>query len=74
MQMSKRLLVSLVVVAGSLAAQTPTITGIVNGASGIPPGVPHYAIAKGSIFVIYGINLGAAPPAVARRTTTDVDG
>jgi uncharacterized protein (TIGR03437 family) len=65
MQMSKRLLVSLVVVAGSLAAQTPTISGIVNGASGIPAGAPHYAIAKGSIFVIYGTHLGAAPPAGA---------
>ena len=62
MQMSKRLLVALVVAAGSLAAQTPTITGIVNGASAIPPGAPHYAIAEGAIFVIYGTNLGAPPP------------
>jgi len=62
MQMPKRVLVAFVVIAGSLAAQTPTIGGIVNGASGIPPGAPHSAIAEGAIFVVYGTNLGAAPP------------
>lgn len=65
MQMPKRLLVVLLIIGGSLAAQTPTITGIVNGASSIPPGAPHYAIAEGAIFVVYGTNLGAAPPAGA---------
>ena len=65
MQTPKRLLVAFVVIAGSLAAQTPTITGIVNGASEIPPGFPNYAIAEGSIFVVYGTNLGSPPPAGA---------
>src|SRR4029077_12235381 len=37
-------------------------TGVVNGASSIPPGAPHYAIAEGAIFVIYGTNLGSPPP------------
>jgi uncharacterized protein (TIGR03437 family) len=63
MQMPKRLLFAFAAVAGSLAAQNPSITGIVNGASGRPPGVPNYAIAQGSIFVVYGSNLGAAAPA-----------
>ena len=63
MQMPKRLLFAVAAIAGSLAAQTPTITGIVNGASGRPPGVPNYAIAQGSIFVVYGSNLGAPAPA-----------
>jgi uncharacterized protein (TIGR03437 family) len=63
MHMPKRLLFAVAAIAGSLAAQTPTITGIVNGASAIPPGLPNYAIAQGSIFVVYGSNLGAAAPA-----------
>jgi uncharacterized protein (TIGR03437 family) len=63
MQMPKRLLLAFVAIAGSLAAQNPTITLIVNGGSGIPPGLPNYAIAQGSIFVVYGTNLGAAAPA-----------
>src|ERR1039458_2949999 len=63
MQMLKRLLLAVAAIAGSLAAQNPTITGIVNAGSGIPPGLPNYAIAQGSIFVVYGSNLGAAAPA-----------
>ena len=63
MQMPKKLLFAVVAIAGSLAAQNPTITGIVNAGSGIPPGLPNYAIAQGSIFVVYGSNLGAAAPA-----------
>jgi hypothetical protein len=63
MQMPKRLLLAFAAIAGSLAAQTPTISLIVNGGSGIPPGLPNYAIAQGSIFVVYGTNLGAAAPA-----------
>ena len=63
MQMPNRLLLAVAAIAGSLAAQTPTISLIVNGGSGIPPGLPNYAIAQGSIFVVYGNNLGAAAPA-----------
>jgi len=62
MQTPKRLLVAFVVVAGSMGAQTPTITGVVNGSSALPPGLPNYAIAAGSIFVVYGTNIGALPP------------
>src|SRR5579863_8385233 len=63
MQMPKRLLFAVVAIAGSLAAQNPSISLIVNGGSGIPPGLPNYAIAQGSIFVVYGSNLGATAPA-----------
>ena len=72
MQMPGRLLVAFVVIAGSLVAQTPTITGVVNGASSIPPGVPNYAIAAGSIFVVYGTNLGAIPPGGAPVASASV--
>jgi uncharacterized protein (TIGR03437 family) len=52
-------LVSAVAVfAGSLLAANPTFTGVVNPASNIPPGLPNYGIAQGSIFVVYGANLG----------------
>ena len=72
MQMPEKLLVALVLIAGSMAAQTPTITGVVNGASSIPPGVPNYAIAAGSIFVVYGSNLGAIPPGGAAVDSASV--
>lgn len=47
--------------AGLLGAQ-PVINsgGIVNAASSASPGLPNSAIAQGSIFVIYGQNLGPA--------------
>ena len=35
----------------------PTITGITNNYSNIPPGAPNYGIAPGSLFVIYGSGL-----------------
>lgn len=54
---------------GILAAQTPTFTGIVNPASNLPPGVPNYGIAQGSIFVIYGSNLGPAALVQAASAT-----
>jgi uncharacterized protein (TIGR03437 family) len=65
MQTPKKFLVAFVVIVGPLAAQTPTITGVVNASSALPPGLPNYAIAAGSIFVVYGSNLGAPPPAGA---------
>jgi uncharacterized protein (TIGR03437 family) len=46
--------------AGTLAAQSPSFTGVVNAASDIPPGFPNSGIAQGSIFVVYGSNLGPA--------------
>src|SRR5580692_8818731 len=63
MPMLKRLLLAVLAIAGSLVAQNPTITGIVNASSARPPGLPNSAIAQGSIFVVYGSNLGAAAPA-----------
>jgi uncharacterized protein (TIGR03437 family) len=44
----------------ALFATSPSISGIVNPASNIPPGLPNYGIAQGSIFVVYGANLGPA--------------
>jgi uncharacterized protein (TIGR03437 family) len=60
-----QLLISLGFLAGTLAAQNPTFTGIVNPASNIPPGLPNSGIAQGSIFVVYGANLGPATLAQA---------
>jgi uncharacterized protein (TIGR03437 family) len=42
-----------------------TLTGVVNAASGIPPGLPNYGIAQGSIFLVYGSNLGPSAIQVA---------
>ncbi len=53
--------------AGTAAAQSPAFTGIVNPASNIPPGLPNSSIAQGSIFVVYGSNLG--PSTLVQATT-----
>jgi uncharacterized protein (TIGR03437 family) len=45
----------------------PTFTGVVNPAGGIPPGFPGYGLAQGSIFTVYGNNLG---PAAAAQATS----
>ena len=45
----------------------PTFSGVVNPAGGIPPGFPGYGLAQGSVFTIYGNNLG---PATAAQPTT----
>ena len=37
----------------------PTITGITNNYSNIPPGAPNYGISPGTLFVIYGSNLAS---------------
>jgi uncharacterized protein (TIGR03437 family) len=50
-----------------LSAQSPTFTGVVSPASNIPPGLPNSGIAQGSIFVVYGANLG---PATLTQATT----
>lgn len=46
----------------SVQAQTPTITerGILNNASFAFPGMPNSSIARGSLFVVFGTNLGPA--------------
>lgn len=47
----------------ALTTNNPSFTGIVNVASNIPPGMPNYGIAQGSLFAIYGSNLG--PPTLS---------
>ncbi len=67
MTTSQKLLLSFALAAGSLAAQNPSITGIVNPASNIPPGFSNYGIALGSVFAVYGTNLG--PAAITQEST-----
>lgn len=43
-----------------LAAAQPRITGIQNNYSYLLPGTPNFAIAQGSIFVLYGSNMAPA--------------
>lgn len=43
----------------------PLITGVVNVASSIPPGMPNYAIGQGSLLAVYGTNLGPSSLVVA---------
>ena len=39
-------------------AQQPSITALTNNYSYVLPGLPNYGIAQGSIFVMYGVNMG----------------
>jgi uncharacterized protein (TIGR03437 family) len=43
-----------------LAVAQPRITGIQNNYSYLIPGTPNYGIAQGSIFILYGANIGPA--------------
>jgi len=45
--------------AGKGGGNAPSISGITNIYSNIPPGAPTYGIAQGSLFVIYGSNLAS---------------
>ena len=47
------------------ATTAPQITGVVNAASNIPPGMPNYGIAPGSLFSIYGSGMGPATLSVS---------
>ncbi len=40
-----------------IALAQPTVTALVNNYSNIPPGLPSYGIAPGSLFIIYGSDL-----------------
>jgi uncharacterized protein (TIGR03437 family) len=66
MQTIQKLLLTATATAASLAAQDPSINLVVNAAGGIP--AARYGIAQGSLFVIYGVDLGpkafqfASPP------------
>lgn len=42
------------------ALATPTVTAVLNNYSNLVPGAPNYAIAPGSLFVIYGTGMAAA--------------
>src|SRR5579872_4448246 len=55
-------------VAASIASAQPTISnnGIVNAASYSIPGLPNSSIAQGSIFAIFGANMGPATLAEAQ--------
>ena len=54
-----RILLILVVLA-LRASGTPQVLGIVNAASYTPAGIPNSGIARGSIFVVFGTELGPA--------------
>lgn len=40
------------------AAQPPSVGAVVNAASNLPPGLPHAAVGRGALFIIYGAGLG----------------
>ena len=46
--------------AAALSAQTPVVSLVVNAASNLVPGLPNSGIATGSMFIVYGSNLGPA--------------
>ena len=60
MKRNGHLVLAVLAFACNLTAASPALTGVVNPASNIPPGLPNYGIAQGSIFVIYGSGLGPA--------------
>jgi uncharacterized protein (TIGR03437 family) len=53
------------VVLGLEIAGAPTITSVVNAASGIAPGLPNAGIAQGAIFLIVGSSLGPSSISIA---------
>ena len=59
-------------------AQSPAPAAVLNPASNIPAGLPNAGIAQGSIFVVYGKNLGPAaivqPTALPLPTTAGLGG
>ena len=57
---------SFLVGSGSLLALVPGVTSVQNPASNIIPGLPNYGIAQGSIFVLYGSQLGPSTIAIAQ--------
>lgn len=46
----------------AVLAQAPRLTIIRNAASFLPPGVPSYAIAQGSVFALDGVGIGPEDP------------
>lgn len=64
MRITQRLLLAATLCAGSLLAQRPNVAegGILNVASYTFAGLPNHGIAQGSMFIIYGTNIGPATP------------
>ncbi|MBI2685453.1 MAG: hypothetical protein HYX27_03985 [Acidobacteria bacterium] len=58
--MRRLAIVSAALFSAYLASAQPAITGLQNNYSYLLPGTPNYAIARGSIFVIYGANMAPA--------------
>ena len=58
----KRLLMIVVVLGAcvGIAAAQPSVAAFVNGASNLLPPLPNSGVAQGSIFIIYGSNMGPA--------------
>ncbi|MBI2815813.1 MAG: hypothetical protein HYX72_02620 [Acidobacteria bacterium] len=59
--------VGLLLIAQLGFAQSPTVGGVVNGASYALAGLPNSGIGQGSIFIIFGTNMGPAALAGAPR-------
>jgi len=62
------------VLVGTAAAQTPTIAGLENNYSYVPPGLPNYGIAQGSIFDIFGSNLANTSTSLQATPVTPLSG
>ncbi|MGB9456497.1 MAG: hypothetical protein WCB12_10660 [Bryobacteraceae bacterium] len=68
--MSSRFALFLLVpmISGAATQPAPAISGVVNAASNLAPGLPGSGIAQGAIFTVYGSNLGPASPCWALTT------
>lgn len=62
--MSSRFALFLLVpmISGAATQSAPAISGVVNAASNLAPGLPGSGIAQGAIFTVYGSYLGPASP------------
>ena len=58
MRNSRTLLIPLVLLGAGIASAQPTVSAVVNAASNALAGLPNAAIAQGSMFVVYGKNIG----------------
>jgi len=52
-------------IAGAVTQPAPVVGGVANAASNLAAGLPASGIAQGSIFTVYGSNLGPASPCFA---------
>lgn len=42
----------------AVSSAAPSITGVTNAASTLPPGLPNSGVAQGAVFAVYGSGLG----------------